>query len=68
MGGDDGQSGSAAFRIFAKDASATNRVLGRYDCVCAGPDASTMSQKDQARLKQRGWSISPDTTGFARDT
>ncbi len=68
MGGEDWQSWIEAFRIFAKYDGARNRVIGRHDCVFAGPNADEINPKDRERLKQLGWHISPDTKGFARYT
>jgi len=68
MGGEDWESWIEAFRIFSKYASAMNRVIGRHDCVFAGPNASAISQEDQTRLTELGWHISPDTKGFVRYT
>jgi len=68
MAGEDWESWIEAFLIFAKYASAMNRVIGRHDCVYAGPDAGEISPEDQERLTQLGWHISLDTGGFVRYT
>ncbi len=68
MAGEDWESWIEAFKIFALYDSPANRVIGRHDCVYAGPDAREISPEDQARLTALGWHISPDTTSFVRYT
>jgi hypothetical protein len=69
MTGEDWESWIEAFRIFAKYRHLSGgHVLGERDCVFAGPKAIEISSEDQARLKELGWHISPNTHGFARYT